>query len=216
MLELKSISKSYALRGNTLSVLKGIDLCIQPGQKMAILGRNGSGKSTLIRIIGGIESPDAGMVNRSMSISWPLGYSGGMQGSLTGLDNIHFLCRIYQANRIEVRKYVEDFAELGKFLHEPVKTYSSGMRGRLAFALSMAFDFDCFLIDEGLSAGDARFTERCRTALEERKNRAILMVSHSQHSIRQFCNEAGVLQDGKLHCFNNMNDAYAFYEGRIQ
>lgn len=216
MLELKSISKSYALRGNKLNVLKGIDLSIQPGQKLAILGRNGSGKSTLIRIIGGIESPDAGMVRSSMSISWPLGYSGGMQGSLTGLDNIHFLCRIYQSDRIKVRQYVENFAELGKFLHEPVKTYSSGMRGRLAFALSMAFDFDCLLIDEGLSAGDARFTERCRIALEERKNKAILMVSHSQNSVRQFCNEAAVLQEGKLYRFNQMNDAYAFYEGRLQ
>lgn len=211
MLTLSQVTKSYPLQGRTLSVLKGIDLNVAAGQKVAILGRNGAGKSTLIRLIGGLEKPDSGQIVSKMSISWPLGYAGGMQGSLTGLDNIYFLSRIYGMDPSGVTKYVSDFTELGHFLHEPVKTYSAGMRGRLAFALSMAFDFDCLLIDEGLSAGDSRFTKRCQDALNKRKDKAIVMVSHSQASIKDFCDQAYVLDQGHLHPFATLDAAYQFY-----
>ncbi len=212
MLTLSQVTKSYALRGSTLRVLDGINLSVGVGEKVAILGRNGAGKSTLIRLIGGLERPDAGRIYSQMSISWPLGIAGGVQGGLTGLDNINFLSRIYGADPLPVREFVADFAELGHFLREPVKTYSSGMRGRLGFALSMAFDFDCLLIDEGLSAGDARFTQRCRDALEKKKEKAIVMVSHAQGSVRDFCDRACVLSEGKLHDFDSLNSAYQFYE----
>jgi capsular polysaccharide transport system ATP-binding protein len=211
MLTLFQVTKSYPLQGRTLSVLKGIDLSVAAGQKVAILGRNGAGKSTLIRLIGGLEKPDSGQIVSKMSISWPLGYAGGMQGSLTGLDNIYFLSRIYGIDPSGVTQYVSDFTELGHFLHEPVKTYSAGMRGRLAFALSMAFDFDCLLIDEGLSAGDSRFTKRCKDALNQRKDKAIVMVSHSQASIKDFCDQAYVLDQGHLHPFATLDAAYQFY-----
>ncbi|MTA27008.1 MAG: ATP-binding cassette domain-containing protein [Actinobacteria bacterium] len=211
MLTLHHVTKSYPLHGRMLPVLKGIDLTVTPGQKVAILGRNGAGKSTLIRLIGGLEKADSGDIQSYMSISWPLGYSGGMQGSLTGLDNIYFLSRIYGVNPSMVKDYVSDFTELGTFLLEPVKTYSAGMRGRLAFALSMAFDFDCLLIDEGLSAGDSRFTQRCRDALNQKKEKAIVMVSHSQASIKEFCDQAYVLHQGQLHPFASMDAAYQFY-----
>lgn len=211
MLTLSHVTKSYPLQGRMLPVLKGIDLTVKPSEKVAILGRNGAGKSTLIRIIGGLEKPDSGMVKAYMSISWPLGYAGGMQGSLTGIDNIYFLSRIYGKDPIPVKDYVSDFTELGHFLFEPVKTYSAGMRGRLAFALSMAFNFDCLLIDEGLSAGDSRFTERCRDALNQKKEKAIVMVSHSQASIKEFCDQAYVLHQGQLHPFASMDAAYQFY-----
>ncbi len=211
MLTLQQVFKSYPLQGRTLPVLRGIDLTVESGQKVAILGRNGAGKSTLIRLIGGLEKPDSGYIASKMSVSWPLGHAGGMQGSLTGLDNVYFLSRIYGINPKGVTQYVSDFTELGQFLHEPVKTYSAGMRGRLAFALSMAFDFDCLLIDEGLSAGDSRFTQRCQDALQQRKDKAIVMVSHSQASIKEFCDQAYVLNEGALHPFASLDAAYQFY-----
>lgn len=213
MLTLSQITKSYPLNGRMLPVLTGVDLTVMSGEKVAILGRNGAGKSTLIRVIGGLEKPDSGMLKSDMSISWPLGYAGGMQGSLTGIDNVYFLCRIYGRDPIPVKDYVSEFTELGHFLFEPIKTYSAGMRGRLAFALSMAFEFDCLLIDEGLSAGDSRFTQRCQDALNEKKEKAIVMVSHSQASIKQFCDQAYVLDQGQLHSFDSMNSAYQYYEG---
>ena len=212
MLQVQSVSKSYQLRGEVLPVLKDINFSLKLGDKVAILGRNGAGKSTFIRLIGGMEKPDAGHIHSSMSISWPLGYDGGVQGSLTGLDNIYFLCRIYGADPLAVKDYVADFTELGKFLWQPVKTYSSGMRGRLGFALSMAFNFDCLLIDEGLSAGDSRFTQRCHDALSAKTDKSILMVSHSQASIEEFCDTAYVLQGGQLHPFESMAQAYAYYQ----
>jgi len=211
MLQVRDLKKSYTIHGGTLKVLNGVNLEITHGEKVAILGRNGAGKSTLIRIIGDLEIPDSGKVFRGMSISWPLGYSGGMQGSLTGYDNIAFLCRIYNVDQSEVREYVSSFTELGHFLKEPVKTYSAGMRGRLNFALSMAFNFDCLLIDEGLTAGDSRFADRCHQALEAKKDCAILMVAHAQESIRQFCQKAYVLEGGTLLSFDSMDDAYRHY-----
>jgi len=211
MLQVQNLSKSYPIKGGTLRVLNRINLNIEPGEKVAVLGRNGAGKSTLIRIIGDLETPDSGNITRGMSISWPLGYSGGMQGSLTGYDNIAFLCRVYGVDQSPVADYVRSFTELGRFLKEPVKTYSAGMKGRLNFALSMAFDFDCLLIDEGLTAGDSRFADRCHQALEAKKDCAILMVAHAQESIRQFCQKAYVLEGGSLLSFNSMDDAYHHY-----
>jgi capsular polysaccharide transport system ATP-binding protein len=211
MLQVRDLKKSYPIHGGTLKVLNGVNLEITHGEKVAILGRNGAGKSTLIRIIGDLEIPDSGKVFKGMSISWPLGYSGGMQGSLTGYDNIAFLCRLYNVDQSEVREYVSSFTELGHFLKEPVKTYSAGMRGRLNFALSMAFNFDCLLIDEGLTAGDSRFADRCHEALEAKKDCAILMVAHAQESIRQFCQKAYVLEGGTLLSFDSMDDAYRHY-----
>lgn len=211
MLKVHELYKSYRTKNGLISVLSGVNLEIRRGEKVAILGRNGAGKSTLIRVIGDLESPDSGRISREMSISWPLGYSGGMQGSLTGYDNIAFLCRIYNVDQKAVSDYVRSFTELGHFLKEPVKTYSAGMKGRLNFALSMAFNFDCLLIDEGLTAGDSRFADRCHQALEDKKDCAILMVAHAQESIRQFCQKAYVLEGGSLLSFNTMDDAYHHY-----
>jgi capsular polysaccharide transport system ATP-binding protein len=157
MIQLQEVTKRYRTRGGEHCVLNGVDLHLDRGDKLGILGRNGAGKSTLIRIISGAELPNSGTVTRDMSVSWPLAFGGGFQGSLTGADNIRFICRIYDAPFTNVLAFVKDFAELGKFLREPIKTYSSGMRARLAFAISMAIEFDCFLIDEVISVGDARF-----------------------------------------------------------
>jgi capsular polysaccharide transport system ATP-binding protein len=213
MIRLTGVVKRYATRGGMHTVLNGIDLEVKKGDKLGILGRNGAGKSTLIRIISGAALANAGTVTRSMSVSWPLAFGGAFQGSLTGLDNVRFICRVYNSEINSALPFVEDFSELGKFLREPVKTYSSGMRARLAFAISMAIEFDCFLIDEVISVGDTRFHEKCRRELfDKRRDRAMIIVSHEAHNIREHCGRACVLTDGRLREFADVDAAYAHYE----
>lgn len=212
MIEMRNITKCYATRRGHHTVLDAINLSILPGDKIGILGRNGAGKSTLIRILSGAERPTHGQIIRGMSISWPLAFGGAFQGSLTGLDNLKFICRVYGVDYTDKIAYVNEFSELGEYMREPVKAYSSGMRARLAFAISMAVDFDCFLIDEVISVGDARFHAKCNSELfEKRKSRAMIIVSHEVHNIREHCNKGCVLHQGKLHQFENIDDAYVFY-----
>lgn len=216
MIVLENVTKSYNTRYGSRVVLDQVNLTLHPGEKIGILGRNGAGKSTLIRLISGAESPTSGRVRRQMSISWPLAFSGGFQGSLTGLDNLRFICRVYGADIESAIPQVEEFSELGIYLGEPVKKYSSGMRARLAFAISMAIDFDCFLIDEIVAVGDARFHKKCEVELfEKRKDRAMIIVSHQPKQIVSHCDKAAVLQDGKLHCFDDVAHAYKFYQAAI-
>lgn len=214
MIELCHVGKVYPTRDGQHTVLDGVNLTIRPGEKIGILGRNGAGKSTMIRILSGAERPSSGAVHRGMTLSWPLAFGGAFQGSLTGLDNLKFICRVYGVKYADKVAYVEEFSELGKYMREPVKTYSSGMRARLAFAISMAVEFDCFLIDEIISVGDARFHEKCQHELfEKRKDRAFIMVSHEAHNIREHCDRAGVLVAGKLHLFSSVDTAYEYYVG---
>ena len=213
MIRVIDLSKAYRTSRGWNSVLENINLDITPGLRVGILGRNGAGKSTLINLLGGIDIPDSGKIERSMTMSWPLAFSGAFQGSLTGLDNLRFICRIYDKEIDCVLPFVEDFAELGKYFYEPVKSYSAGMRARLAFALSMAIDFDCYLIDEVLAVGDGRFLNRCREELlVKRRDRAMILVSHQANTVRDICDRASVLHEKKLHHFDDMDEAYAFYE----
>jgi len=212
MITLNGITKHYQTRSGWHTVLDGIDLAIRPGEKIGILGRNGAGKSTLIRILSGAERPTSGTIRREMKISWPLAFSGAFQGSLTGLDNLKFICRVYGVDYRDKIDYVQDFAELGRYFREPVKSYSSGMRSRLAFAISMAVEFDCFLIDEVISVGDARFHAKCQTELfEKRKDRAMVMVSHELHKIKEHCERICLLHQAKLLSFAHADEAYDFY-----
>src|SRR6185312_5651181 len=160
-------------------VLDGISFSVGMGQRIAVLGRNGAGKSTLIQILSGLLRPTSGRIERGLRMSWPLALGGGFEGDLTGYDNIRFISRIYNAPFQETYEYVEEFTELGRNLHMPVRFYSSGMRMRLAFALSLAIDFECFLIDEVILVGDRRFQQRCHDELlVKRKDRAMLMAIH--------------------------------------
>jgi capsular polysaccharide transport system ATP-binding protein len=212
MIHLQDITKQYRVRHGIHTVFKDLNLRIDHGEKIGILGRNGAGKSTLIRLISGAELPTGGQIARGMSVSWPLAFGGAFQGSLTGLDNVRFICRVYNADMVAVIPYVEEFSELGPYLRELVKTYSSGMRARLAFAISMAIEFDCFLIDEVLSVGDARFHNKCQRELFEKRNdRAMVIVSHEAHNIRDHCERACVLHQGSLLQFENVDAAYAYY-----
>jgi capsular polysaccharide transport system ATP-binding protein len=213
MIHLHDVCKSYPMGGGMRPILRHVHLQVSPGERVGILGRNGAGKSTLVRIIGGTEQPSSGQVDRTMSVSWPIAFAGGMQSSLSGLDNLRFVCRIYGADFQAAREFVEDFAELGAYLKEPVRTYSNGMRARLAFAMSMAIEFDCFLVDEVSAVGDQRFHEKCHEELlVKRAERAMVLVSHDAHFVRQHCQRAYVLERGRLRGFASVDGAYDFYE----
>jgi capsular polysaccharide transport system ATP-binding protein len=213
MITLENVSKVYGTRQGPRTVLDGLNLRIAKGEKVGILGRNGAGKSTLIRLISGVELPTHGHIHRGISVSWPLAFGGAFQGSLTGLDNVRFICRVYDAPIAPAIAFVEDFSELGTYLREPVKKYSSGMRARLAFAISMAVEFDCFLIDEIVAVGDSRFHEKCHIELfEKRKDRAMIIVSHNAGYIREHCQHAAVLVAGKLHSFDQVEEALSYYQ----
>ena len=194
-------------------ILKGINLTINPGDHVGILGRNGAGKSTLVRVISGAEPPSAGTVQRDMSVSWPLAFTGGFHAKLTGIDNLRFICRIYGVDFHERLAFVQDFSELGSYLNEPVGIYSSGMRARLAFAISMTIDFDCYLIDEVMAVGDDSFRERCKVELfEKRKDKAMLIVSHSHRYLKGTCNRFLLFRDGTIQEYDDFDEVYAEYK----
>lgn len=212
MIVCEDISKQYKSGHVTKSVLRGVNFAIRPEERVGLLGRNGAGKTTLIKLIGGVEMPTSGRVVRGMSCSWPLGFGGGFQGSLTGYDNARFIARIYDRPYREMRAFVEEFTELGKELNMPVKTYSSGMRARLAFALSLAIEFKCYLIDEVILVGDKNFQKKCQDEFfVKRHDRSILFASHSEEFVREFCNKAVVLHEGKTTMYENVDEALAIY-----
>ena len=213
MIFCEGVTKSYPMGSGRKQVLKGIDLQVGRGEHIGFLGRNGAGKTTLIKLIGGVEMPTSGKIKRKMSVSWPLGFGGGFQGSLTGYDNARFIARIYGHEYREIRDFVEDFSELGAQLKMPVKTYSSGMRARLAFALSLAIEFDCYLIDEVIMVGDQNFHRKCHYELfEKRGDRALIFASHSADLVREFCNRAMVLSRGFGTIYSDVNEALDVYD----
>lgn len=206
------IGKVYETQTGPKMVLTDINFSIARGQKLAVLGRNGAGKSTLVKIIGGVERPTTGSIRRSMSMSWPLAFAGGFEVSMTGYDNIRFIARIYNRSIPETIERVDDFAELGQNLLLPVRYYSSGMRARLAFALTLAIDFDCYLIDEVIAVGDQRFHQKCHDALfHERRDAAMILVSHDIGIIREFCSSALVLKQGHGRVFTDLDLAISIY-----
>lgn len=212
MIICRNIRKSYKTGHGQHEVLKGISLSVAKGERLALLGCNGAGKSTLIKQIGGVELPDSGRIIRHMTSSWPIGFNGGFQGSLTGYDNARFIARIYGKPYAEIREFVEDFTELGGALKQEVKSYSSGMRARLAFALSLAIEFDCYLIDEVILVGDQRFQRKCQQELfDKRADRAMIIVSHDMNTIRGICTRGIVLDNGTAVNHHDIEDAIEAY-----
>jgi capsular polysaccharide transport system ATP-binding protein len=212
MIVLQNVVKYYKSRTGVHTVLDHVSFTVAPGERLGILGKNGSGKSTLIRLISGQEYPNAGEIRRLMNVSWPLAFAGGFQGSLTGLDNARFIARIYGTDYSSILSFVEDFAELGDYFREPVKTYSSGMQARLAFALSLAIEFDCYLIDEIIAVGDARFHQRCVHELfDKRKDRTFIIASHDPNFIQAHCTRAAVLERGGVATFDSVSPAFDYY-----
>jgi len=213
MIICEKVCKSYGHGGGLKVVLRDIDLTVAPGERVGLLGRNGAGKTTLIKQIGGVELPDSGRIMRKMSCSWPIGFNGGFQGSLTGYDNARFIARIYGRSYAEIKDFVADFTELGQSLTLPVKTYSSGMRARLAFALSLAIEFDCYLIDEVILVGDVNFQRKCQHELfEKRADRAMIIVSHDMNVVSDVCHRGVVIHEGRALHYADVHEAAAFYE----
>ncbi|MDR1660041.1 MAG: ABC transporter ATP-binding protein [Desulfovibrio sp.] len=193
-------------------VLDHITRDFPPGVNVGILGRNGAGKSTLLRIIGGSEAPDSGTVAREARISWPIGFAGGFNSKLSGRENLRFICRLYNEDYNKVCAFVEEFSELGEYMDMPVFTYSSGMRAKINFGASMAFNFDYYLIDEVTAVGDASFKKKSEAIFQERrKNATLIMVSHSMGTVRALCDRLLVLHGGKLREFDSPDAAVQFY-----
>lgn len=212
MIVLENVTKRYRTREGWRVVLDGVSATFPAGRNIGILGKNGAGKSTLIRLIAGAEHPDRGRIRRGMRVSWPLGFAGGFQGSLTARDNIRFVSRIYGADWRRVLDQVEDFAQLGPYLDMPVSTYSAGMRARLSLGLSLAIEFDCYLVDELPGVTDVLLRQKYTAIMQARRTRsAMILVSHSPAAIRQTCDAAAVLHRGRLVLTENVEAAIAFY-----
>lgn len=214
MIKVKNLTKSFVLNGKKINIFRNLNFEIQKGESVALLGRNGAGKSTLLKILGGIDQPDSGSVEKDCLISWPVGLVGGFQGSLSARENTIFVSKIYEGlNKEKIKKkvkFVEDFAEIGDYFDRPFKTYSSGMRSRVTFGLSMAFDFDIYLIDEVTSAGDERFRKKSKDYLSKKKENAdFIMVDHNLYGLKYHCDKALLLHKGSLIEFDNVEEGIA-------
>jgi capsular polysaccharide transport system ATP-binding protein len=213
MIRVTGLTKDYPSETGTHRVISDVSFTLAKGEKLAVLGRNGAGKSTLIRLLGGVEKPSAGTIELGMSLSWPLALTGGFSGVMTGNDNLRFIGRIYNRPFGPIRDYVEDFAQLGKYMSEPMRTWSTGMRARFAFALSLAIDFDCYLIDEVIAAGDQRFQRRSHEELFERRaDRSMILAGHVPDIIRAYCASALVLHRGRGKVFSDLDLALSIYD----
>jgi capsular polysaccharide transport system ATP-binding protein len=212
-ISVQRVVKEYHTPVGVRRVLDGISFDLPEGEKIGVVGRNGSGKSTLVKLIGGVEFPTSGTIRRDLSLSWPLGFSGGITGHMTGAAGARFIARLYNRDEGDVLAFVDDFAELGRQLFIPIDAYSSGMRARLMFALTLAVDFECFLIDEVFSVGDQRFHRKCHDALfVKRADRAMVLVSHDQNIIRTYCRSVLVLKAGRGRVFEDLELALRIYE----
>jgi capsular polysaccharide transport system ATP-binding protein len=208
VITLDNVTKVYRTRSGPKVIVDGLSCIITEGCNLGILGVNGAGKSTLMRLIAGIEEPDQGRIRRRDRVSFPLGFSGTFAGSLSGRENAIFLARIYGASSEYVVDFAEDFAEIGDYFDMPVNTYSSGMRARLAFGISMAIDFDVYLVDEVTAVGDAAFQEKCRIALTDRFAYSdVIMISHAPETLKQYCNRGAVLHNGDLTFYDTIDEA---------
>nr|WP_252393734.1 ABC transporter ATP-binding protein [Candidatus Rhodoblastus alkanivorans] len=212
-LRVENIVKEYHTNIGRRRILDGISFEVGAGEKIAVVGRNGAGKSTLFKIVSGVELPTSGEIHRGLFMSWPLGFAGGLSGEMTGRDNARFIARLYERDLDEVIDFVDDFAELGSQLDLSVRNYSTGQRMRLAFALTLAVDFECFLIDEVLSVGDQRFHRKCHEALfEKRRDCAMILISHDVNIIREFCSKVLVLKAGRSKFFDDVDLALNIYQ----
>lgn len=212
MIRLVNINKSYQTQAGPKIVLKDVNVEFPKKKSVGILGLNGAGKSTLIRIIGNAEPADSGYVECDEKVSWPLGYSGGFMGNLSARENARFVARIYGEDPAYIEEFTRQFSELGNYFEEPLRSYSAGMRGRFAFSVSLACNFEYYLVDEALETGDARYREKFRKAFEERReNASVILVSHNEQTIRRNCDMAAILHEGSLDLYEDLQEAMREY-----
>jgi capsular polysaccharide transport system ATP-binding protein len=213
MIHFVNVEKGYAGAHAWNEVIKRVNMTIPTDRRIGVLGYNGSGKSTFLRMVAGTEEPDVGHIVRDCNVSWPLGFGGGVHPDMTGVDNAAFIARLYQADLDRVLRFVRDFTEMDDYLDMPVRTYSSGMRAKLNFAISMAIDFDCYLVDEITGVGDATFQAKARRVFAERaQNAGLLFVSHNMSTVKQYCDAALVIESGYIFGFSDINQAHKFYK----
>lgn len=217
MIELRGLSKSYPTRHGRRYVFRDLNFVFPPGANIGLIGRNGAGKSTLMRLLGGIDQPDHGAVVTDARISWPVGLAGGFQQTLTARENVQFVCRVHGAYGDELRakvRFVQEFAEIGEYFDLPMRSFSSGMRSRVAFGLSMAFEFDYYLIDEVMAVGDAQFKAKSKQVLVERlKHANVILTSHNMADIRQYCNVVLYVDHGQVHVHDDIEAGIRAYQG---
>jgi capsular polysaccharide transport system ATP-binding protein len=212
MIAFERLYKFYRTDGRPKVILDHVDALFEDGHSYALLGVNGAGKSTTLRLISGVELPNAGRIRRTSRISWPLGFATGFHPMMTGRENVHFVARVYGEDPRRISRFVEEFAEIGDYMDNPVRTYSSGMMARLAFGLSMAITFDVYLVDEITAVGDARFQERCAAAFNARRATAdLIMVSHAMTTVARYCDRGALLVDGRLIMYPTVEEAIAAY-----
>ena len=215
MIVLDNVTKYFKTEGEKKYILKNVTFTLSEGVNLGILGRNGAGKSTFLRMLGGIDFPTSGKILSDKSFSWPMGLAGGFQGSMTGRQNVKFVARVYGKDDTEIQKIiqsVDEFAEIGNYFDMPIKIYSTGMKSRLSFGLSLAFDFDYLIIDETLSVGDENFKKKARDALMQKiEHSNVLLVSHSMADLKKLCDVGIVIDEGKLNYFDKIDDAIKFY-----
>lgn len=216
MIELVNLTKYYPTQNGRYYVFRDLNFSFPDGVSIGLMGRNGAGKSTLMRLMGGLDTPDHGQVRTTNSISWPVGLASGFQGSLSARDNVRFVCRLYGAHGEAMKekiRFVEEFAEIGKFFDLPMKTYSSGMKGRVSFGLSMAFSFDYYLIDEGMATGDPIFRKKAQAVFKDRtRDSSLILVSHNTRDIQDLCDVVVVLDNGQATLYENVTEGLAVYQ----
>lgn len=217
MIELRNLSKTFRLGGVSKSVARNINFVFPTGEATALLGGNGAGKSTMLKMIAGTVEPDSGEVISDGAVSWPIGFAGSFHPDLSGAQNVRFVARIYGVDTDEAIRFCREFSDLGQHFHLPTRTYSSGMRSRLAFALSMAVEFDTYLIDEVMSVGDASFRAKCQSFMRERlKNAGAIIVSHQRGELKRLCSSGAYLEDGQLYYYPEVGDAIEHYQKAMQ
>ena len=216
MIQLKNISKTYHIKGIQKQIFQGLSFKFNSERNYALVGPNGAGKSTLLRLIAGGEMPDSGIIERKGKVSWPMGFSGGFNGSMTGIENIRFVSRIYGQDTKRVIQYVREFSELDDSITLPIKTYSNGMRARLAFGLSLAIDFDCYLVDEVIAVGDLKFKKKSQEAFRAKFDQSFLiMASHSPATIKEYCDCGILIQQGSLKYYDSIEGLLEAYNKMI-
>lgn len=213
MIRFENLTKSFLVQGSRRIVIDNLNATLPTGRSLALLGRNSAGKSTLLQILAGTMRPDSGEIISDGRISWPVGFGGSFHGDLTGAQNIRFIARIYGVDTSSLLDFVEDFADIGKYFHMPVRSYSSGMRSRLTFGASMGIQFDTYLVDEVTAVGDAAFRRKSRAVFRERmKTASAILVSHEMEQLREFCDLGIVLANGSLSYFDDLEEAIDLHQ----
>ncbi|OZI48375.1 ABC transporter ATP-binding protein [Bordetella genomosp. 4] len=215
MFTLDNITKSYLTTSGRKYIFRNLSMVVPPDKNIGLIGKNGAGKSTLMRLLSGVDTPDSGVIRTDKSISWPVGQAGGFQGSMSARDNVKFVCRVYGYVGEEMRskvRYVEEFAEIGSWFDEPIRTYSSGMKSRIAFGLSMAFDFDYYLIDEVMAAGDNSFRQKCEEVFREKLGKSkIFLTTHNMKEVERLCDMVLLVDNGQLIVYDDVAEGIEVY-----